>query len=268
MTQIVWHGDKVTKEVKDLAWQRVMGAATFLKSRIVRNVSVPTRAAGPSAPGEYPHVITGTLRRSVFQRPNKADVSVDVGTKLVYGIHWELTTRPYILRTYKEEWPQIRAILDGDYTRTIEDVQAEAAEMQEKRGKWREMAKERRGATRAAKKERKAGQRSKVKEHRAAVGHGKAVRRLMAWGRKAGMAKQQKQKAAERQAMATIRRQAKAEAKAMGGMLHARFRPPSMGEKRTASYRAAAGASGRASRGSIASAMAIMTARFSKGAEG
>jgi len=127
MTQVNWYGKKVAEETTAKAWKRVMQAASYLKARIQQNVDIATAAAGPSRPGEYPHKVTGTLQKSIFLRPRRAELACDVGTKLVYGVHWETTNRPYIRRTYAEQIAQIKAILEGRMTRTIEDVRAEAS---------------------------------------------------------------------------------------------------------------------------------------------
>lgn len=136
-------------------WQRIAAAATFLKARIQRNVSIPTKAYGPSKPGEYPHLVRGILRKSVFYRPRRKDMAADVGTKLVYGIHWELTNRPYIRRTLAEELGTIRGILEGTVVRTIEDVRADAAEAREARIASGQRARERRQARSEKRRERK-----------------------------------------------------------------------------------------------------------------
>ena len=130
-----------------------MAAATYLKAKTQRNVSIPTAAYGPSKPGEYPHVglttkkhAGGLLRRSIFLRPRKDQLACDVGTKLVYGIHWEVTNRPYIRRTLAENFNMVRGILDGTVTRTIEQVREEAAEMREMHAAAKQRIKEKRAA--------------------------------------------------------------------------------------------------------------------------
>lgn len=170
MTQITWHGDAIIKEAKKKAWQRVLAAGAYLKSEIQKNVSIPTEAAGrTSRPGEYPHIgyhpgyPGGTLRREIFVRKREDMIAVDVGTKLVYGVHWELTNRPYIRRTYAERLSQIKAILEGRMTRTIEDVKTDAAEMRERHQTQKEIILGRKKAAREAKQAKKTERRAAMK---------------------------------------------------------------------------------------------------------
>jgi len=172
MTHINWHGDKVLKEITGSdgpAWKRVMAAGTYLKARIQANVSIATEAAGPSKPREYPHIgyhppiPGGTLRKSIFLRPRKNALAVDIGTKLVYGIHWELTNRPYIRRTYAEQLGQIKAILEGRMTRTIEDVRAEAGAMRERHKAQKATILAKKKVAREVKQAKKAGKRAAFK---------------------------------------------------------------------------------------------------------
>lgn len=178
MTRIDWHGDKVAADTKQKAWKRVMQAASYLKARIQQNVDTATAAAGPSRPGEYPHKLTGTLQKSIFLRPRQAELACDVGTKLVYGVHWETTNRPYIRRTLAEQLPQVKAILEGRMTRTIENIRAEAAEMRARhqeqkatikanRQAKKETAKSRKHARLIKKKEAKAARKAEVKARKA-----------------------------------------------------------------------------------------------------
>lgn len=170
MTTIKWHGDAVLKETQKLAWKRVLAAGAYLKARIQENVSIPTVMSGPSKPGEYPHIgyhpptPGGTLRKSIFVRKREDMVAVDVGTALIYGVHWELTNRPYIRRTYAEKLGEIKAILEGKLVRTIEDVKAEAAAMKERHAVQKAAIQEKK----AAKKESARIEKFRIKTERAA----------------------------------------------------------------------------------------------------
>ena len=181
---INWYGDRASAEAQAKAWKRVYAAGLYLRSRMQRNVSIPTAAVGPSKPGEYPHVglstkkhAGGTLRRSIFLRPKREQLAVDVGTKLVYGIHWEVTNRPYIRRTFAEELGTIRAILEGKMVRTAEDVRAEVGEMKARRLGWRDMAKQRSKAAREAKQAKRTRVLANKMERRKAKEQGKRERR-------------------------------------------------------------------------------------------
>lgn len=149
-----------------------MAAAMYLKAQIQKNVDIATAAAGPSRPGEYPHKVTGTLQKSVFTRKRQDSVAVDVGTKLVYGVHWESTNRPYIRRTYAERLAQIQAILEGRMKRSIEDIRAEASAMRERHKQQKQDIKERKQDIKERKKaarEAKQERRKEVKKEAKAV---------------------------------------------------------------------------------------------------
>ncbi len=174
---IKWFGSQVTAEANAKAWKRVYAAGLYLKSRIQRRLSIPTRAAGPSKPGEYPHVVTGTLRRTIFLRSRRDELAVDIGSKLVYGIHWEVTNRPYLRRGFAEELVMIRRILEGKMVRTVEDVREEAGEMKAQRLQWRDMAKQRNKAAREAKQAKRARLRANKMDRKKAKEQGKRERR-------------------------------------------------------------------------------------------
>ena len=203
MTRINWYGNQVMKDSKALAWKRVMAAGSFLKARIQRNVDIATAAAGPSKPGEYPHKVTGTLQKSIFLRRRQDMVAVDVGTKLVYGVHWEVTNRPYIRRTYAEQLGQIRAILDGKMVRTLEDVKGEAAEMKERHRAQKERIKERKKLSREVKQLRKKAGRAETKARRASKKVSEKVKNLLAAKK---WAEKQKTESGKRMAKGILRR--------------------------------------------------------------
>ncbi len=163
MTVIKWNGDAVKKDATQKAWQRVMAAGTYLKAQSQRNVDIATAAAGPSKPGEFPHKVTGTLQKEIFLRKHEGEVAVDVGTALVYGVHWELTNRPYIRRTYAERLGEIKDILEGRFTQTIEDVREQAAEMKERHAAQKVAITARRAKFKAVKREFKAARKAAVK---------------------------------------------------------------------------------------------------------
>jgi hypothetical protein len=70
----------------------IQRAAEELKVGVQRNISIPTRASGPSAPGEMPHADTGRLRNSIFWRM-AGELTAVVGTNLcVFGSSTQVVT--------------------------------------------------------------------------------------------------------------------------------------------------------------------------------
>lgn len=115
--KFTWRGDKVAKEVTSVLEARLQRVGPELRTHIVRKISEGrTRTEGPSEPDTPPHVDTGRLRQSIFWRFLKGELTVIVGTNLLYGLWLELGTslmaaRPYIRQSLLEMLPRIRQIL-------------------------------------------------------------------------------------------------------------------------------------------------------------
>lgn len=93
--------------------KRVAKAAEYLVSKIKQNLSIPTRTAGPSQPGEFPHADTGRLRNDIYWR-FVDDVIAQAGSNLDYALRLEYEMdRSFLRRTLWEEWPTLRRILEG-----------------------------------------------------------------------------------------------------------------------------------------------------------
>ncbi len=78
--KFVWRGDAVTKGIRSEMVRRVSKSAVMLQRQIVKNISTPSRSAGPSRPGEFPHAGLGGLRKSIFVQKSETGLSAFVGT--------------------------------------------------------------------------------------------------------------------------------------------------------------------------------------------
>lgn len=92
--------------------KRVKKAGQFIRNRVVRNLSDPTRVHGPSQPGEYPHADTGRLRNDVFFSMVSKQEGI-IGTRLDYGAIHETGARPFLSRTLQEHRSEINEIMTG-----------------------------------------------------------------------------------------------------------------------------------------------------------
>ncbi len=104
--RVLWAPQHFMRRLDREMSRRMMMVLVYLARRTKENINVPTNVYGPSAPGEYLHKVRGDLQRSIFRRgPRKRGrrVEGDIGTNLIYGLHWELTNRPFLRRTMIEE---------------------------------------------------------------------------------------------------------------------------------------------------------------------
>ena len=119
-----WFINEVNSTIQLTMRQRVVLATELVRSRVVRNISIPvTRGSGGqviqrSKPGEFPRADTTTLKKDIFGITlSRGGVSDGfVGTTLDYGLILEISKRfdrSFLLRTFKEELPVIRKILTG-----------------------------------------------------------------------------------------------------------------------------------------------------------
>jgi len=76
----IWRGDAITKGIRAELSRRVKKSAVMLQRQIVKNISTPSRSAGPSRAGGFPRANTGALRKSIFVRNSSDGLSAVVGT--------------------------------------------------------------------------------------------------------------------------------------------------------------------------------------------
>jgi hypothetical protein len=137
--KVKWHGDEFQRKLAQHQRNNIETAAVFLTGDIKRAfpdtgkkgmATKGERRAQPSAPGEIPHVDTGTLRRSIDylmipgQLP-KAQVGIiaacrdknrDVVKALEYALYLELGTekmaqRPYLRPAISRNMVKLRQLM-------------------------------------------------------------------------------------------------------------------------------------------------------------
>lgn len=111
-----WYGDKVLSKWENEMNKRLKRAAIFLKGQIQKNIS--TGAPPHSAPGEFPHVVTGELRRSIAWTVDDSRHFARVGTNKRYAAYLTKGTRymaprEFLERTLKENKGVIARLLVG-----------------------------------------------------------------------------------------------------------------------------------------------------------
>lgn len=120
--RFVWHPRRFKKVLENSLDKRMAQMGRYLVRKVRENISTPTATYGPSRPGEFPHLVTGRLKESIFYRvePTGRHVSkigykekrVIIGTDLKYGLYHEYTTgRSFLRRTFAEEAPFLKATL-------------------------------------------------------------------------------------------------------------------------------------------------------------
>jgi len=109
-----WYGDRLKKEVEAKCEKNMDKACRFLESEIKKDLS----GKSPSAPGDPPGVVTGTLRRSItyeVERDAKG-VTGRVGTNLIYSLPLEFgcsrfSARPFLRPGLEKNKKEIAKIL-------------------------------------------------------------------------------------------------------------------------------------------------------------
>jgi len=122
--RIEWFIKEVVDNVNLKMKQRVSIATQFLKTRVVKNISVAvTKGTGPrggrvvtgrSVAGEYPHAETTQLMKTIFMEVKEVQAGVFegyVGTPLDYGLILETKMdRSFLVRTLREVFGDIKRI--------------------------------------------------------------------------------------------------------------------------------------------------------------
>jgi hypothetical protein len=125
--KLQWFIREVSDKVAMPMRGRVMMATTFLKDKVVRNISTPViKARGPrggkvilgrSKSGGFPHADTTQLMKTIFShvvQTKKGLWDGFVGTPLDYGVILETKmNRSFLRRTLNEQRSTIMAILSG-----------------------------------------------------------------------------------------------------------------------------------------------------------
>jgi len=113
-----WYGDKFRKEIETKCLQNMETACLFLEGQIKKDIS---QGQPPSKPGEPPHVLWGTLRRSITHEVEKSREGVigRVGSNEEYALFLEVGTskmaaRPFLRPGLAKNRRQIAQILMGE----------------------------------------------------------------------------------------------------------------------------------------------------------
>lgn len=108
--RIIWRKKELLADVEKKFSDRLAIAAEMVKTQVQKNISVSTREAGPSEPGDYPHADTGRLRNSIFWT-FVGKMAVIVGTPLEYGLKLEYSGRSFLRRTLNEMASKVARVL-------------------------------------------------------------------------------------------------------------------------------------------------------------
>lgn len=120
--RFTWHRRNFKKLLEDTLDGRMESLGKYLQKKVRANISTPYATHGHSVPGEFPHLITGQLKKSIYYKvmPTGKHISkigykekrLLVGTTLGYGLYHEYVTgRSFLRRTFQEEAPFIRRTL-------------------------------------------------------------------------------------------------------------------------------------------------------------
>jgi hypothetical protein len=121
--------DKVARDITLTMRQRMHLTVSFLRSRVVKNISVPVKkeksaktgrivVTQRSKRGEFPRADTTQLMKTIFGDVDVSRGVIDgfIGTPLDYGVILETSKRldrSFLVRTLREERPRITKMLTG-----------------------------------------------------------------------------------------------------------------------------------------------------------
>lgn len=114
MAKVIWRGEQLKQEIEAKCLKNMGTACRFLVSEVKKDLG----GKSPSAPGEPPGVVTGTLRRSItyeVERDAKG-VTGRVGTNISYSIPLEfgssrMAARPFLRPGLEKNKKDIAKIL-------------------------------------------------------------------------------------------------------------------------------------------------------------
>ena len=119
-----FNGKEVENRTQAALWEGLQRAVTYYREKIVEALGVTAKAGKgtkakdfeASRPGEPPRKRTGWLQRHIHKEFDKKAMkgAVGVNVNAIYGLYLELGTsrmaaRPFLLRTLKKFWAQIKA---------------------------------------------------------------------------------------------------------------------------------------------------------------
>lgn len=86
---VIWHTQQFMVEVNAIVIMRLEKAAGLLQQAIKINISRESTKKLPSAPGDFPHAVKGTLRDSIAVEMDVKNLVARVGTNVFYGKYLE-----------------------------------------------------------------------------------------------------------------------------------------------------------------------------------
>jgi hypothetical protein len=107
-----WYGEQLLSGLRKVVSGRLDDAGAMVAERMRQNVSVP--APPHSAPGEYPHLVSGELRAKIFVRREFLGMRTVVGCDdpkalwLEFGTRY-MAARPFIKRSWLEMEQKVRS---------------------------------------------------------------------------------------------------------------------------------------------------------------
>lgn len=107
-SSIRWYGDQVRQAIRERMRVRLHRAAQAVAQKIRENIGTP--APPHSAPGEFPHVVSGELLRSVGVETDKNSLTSRIVVTADHASEVE-EKRPFLRRTLREMRPALRRIL-------------------------------------------------------------------------------------------------------------------------------------------------------------
>jgi HK97 gp10 family phage protein len=110
-------GDKWLKDLQRRQGQNLDRAAYYLENHLKQAISVKEKGHR-SEPGEFPHVQSGELRRSITHITDKKELTARIGSGKIYARYLELGTskmdpRPFIGPILNAHLGAIKNILEG-----------------------------------------------------------------------------------------------------------------------------------------------------------
>lgn len=107
-SEVRWYGDEVSRAVREAMKMRLDVAARTVARQVQENIGTP--APPHSVPGQFPHLVSGDLQKSVRVETDKRSLTVRIVADSDHAEAVE-ASRPFLRRTLREMRTRLRAIL-------------------------------------------------------------------------------------------------------------------------------------------------------------
>jgi phage gpG-like protein len=98
---VEWYGDELMNRYEKKLADRLNKSASVWRRTAVANMGTPNNGgANPSVPGEYPHKVTGHLRRNINKVLDRQRMVALVGTNVIYGKYLQEGTKHMLPRPW------------------------------------------------------------------------------------------------------------------------------------------------------------------------